>query len=758
MLWILVLAGILLSVPSQAKPIQVSLLVDEPEGDIAASLVASPITSRSGAEIPEAVTIQAEAPGFVQVDLAQETSWRLEVKAPGFWAPDVLLTVNEAPREVSVRLVPTVVLRALVEIPAGSDAPTHLNVRFRSPGRRPDGRRAVDDSVDCPVLQGTWRCDVPVGKFDLRLRARGFVSHYFWEREFGPRSTLSLGTLQLVPGASISGWLVTDDDSPLQPGVRVVASPQIHQVVGPRAAARHRSLEVSAPVSDRGFFQLEGLPPGAYVLEAKQEGFVPYSSLPVVLAENSETELDEPLMLSRPSELLVSVDPAVDAKGDAWTLTLVSPADTEPVGVGRTDPVGAWSKSALKPGAYILTVTDSSGSRLASEDIIIDGPVIKHWIQIGYVEIDGRVTLGGAPLAAKVAFGGISGRTSIKMDSDEEGRFEGLLPRAGAWPVDIKSLSADVFRRLRAVDVETRAGSSRASVVIELPGTRLEGEVVDPDGHGLTGVTVMAMPVRRKPGEPAEQPSYAQTDTGGLFSFEGFAAAMYRLQAARRVGEEKKKEMSSPVEVVLSEEDPFQSVRLVLGQPAVLRGRLLSAAGGVPGATIIARPQTATLGVYLPSAHSGPDGRFELSLPEDTLSAELTVMAAGFLFFRQVIAVDAQGEVPIQLEQQGGGTLVIRPDPQREPGRWYSHLTRSDGMRLDFGALSRWSTINQAPLAGETIEIPRMPSGHYSVCWPLSLGERLEGREQDCTEGYLSANSRLEIAQVRPESSNRESD
>lgn len=204
--------------------------------------------------------------------------------------------------------------------------------------------------------------------------------------------------------------------------------------------------------------------------------------------------------------------------------------------------------------------------------------------------------------------------------------------------------------------------------------------------------------------------------------------------------------MGAPVEVVLSEEVPLQLVRLVLSRPTILRGRLLFAGGAVPGATVIARPQTRTSGVYLPSAQSGADGRFELSMPEGTTLAELTVMAPGFLFYRQMVAVGGEGAVPIQLEQAGGGTLLIRPALETEGGRGYSHVVRADGMRLDFGALSRWSMINQAPSAGETIEIPQMPSGAYTVCWPLALEKRLAGEEQDCEQGYLSPDSRLEMA------------
>ncbi|MEM7355779.1 MAG: carboxypeptidase-like regulatory domain-containing protein [Acidobacteriota bacterium] len=598
------------------------------------------------------------------------------------------------------------------------------------------------------------QCELPAGDFDLRVGAKGFISHYFWQRQLPPRASVDLGVLQLVPGSSISGWLETEDDSPLQEGTRIVAIPRASQAELTDEQTRRRSLGVETVVSERGFFHLRGLPPGAYHLEVQHEGFVPLRSPPAVVDEVTETELVEPLVLSRPAALWVSVEPTVDPVGEPWSLMLVSPPVTEPADYGRSDPQGAWTAAGLRPGAYLLSVSDSRGSRVTSEEVTVAGLLTEHWVNVEYVEVEGLVTLGKEPLAAELIFGGESGMTSVRMQADEEGRFDGMLPRAGVWPVDVKSRKAGVFRRLQGVEVEPSASSSRARVDIELPGTRLEGEVVDPQWQGLPQVNVVAIPAPRKPGEPKERPSYTRTGEGGLFSFEGFAPAAYRLQAVRVVGQGER-EVSESVEVTLTEEDPLQLVRLVLGRQTIFNGRVLSASGGVPGATIIVRPLGREHDIYIPSAHSGPDGSFAVSLPEDTRQVEVTVMAAGFLFYRQTLGVPEEGEASIGLEQEGGGTLVIRPRPpnQREHPQGYAHIVRGDGTVLDFGALARWSMINQAPPAGETIEIPRLPSGSYTVCWPISMAQRLEGQKQECDEGHLPAHGRLEITRQPAENS-----
>ncbi|MCP3963343.1 MAG: carboxypeptidase regulatory-like domain-containing protein [bacterium] len=449
----------------------------------------------------------------------------------------------------------------------------------------------------------------------------------------------------------------------------------------------------------------------------------------------------------RPSELSVGFEPPVDFQGEPWALVLGTLAETETISSGRSAPDGTWRAVGLKPGRYYLIVSDSTGSRVASDEILVGGPMTDHWVILESIEVEGWLTLGKEPIEGEVFFGGSSGMTSIRMGADAEGRFYGTLPRPGAWKVDIRSDSAGVHRRLRSVEVEPAAGSSRARVEIELPGTRLEGDVVDPEGRKVARATVLAVPVPKKQGEPAESPSHTRTQDDGLFHFEGFEPAVYRLQAIRVVSG--KKELSEPLEVLLSEDDPFRSVRLVLGRPVLFRGRALSSSGGVPGASVLTTPSGGAATVLIPNVRTDPDGRFELNLPEGSSEVELTILAPGFLFYRRVVAISERGEVPIVLEQQGGGTIEIRP---REPvelrgGVGLPYVVRADGMRIDLGTLQLWSSLNHVRSAAGLIEVPMMPTDAYQVCWPLTPDDKAEGRDLDCTEGYLPANGRLTIVQ-----------
>ncbi len=742
-----------LAVAAEGEAIQVRVVADdEAVPGTVAILEATPVVGDAHRKSPEVSVSEIEVPGGIELNLERGFTWRLKVKAAGLWAPETLMVGgSELPAEIQIRMVATSTLTARVETPEDLEEPEGLNVRLRSPSQAAGAAGAIDQSLECPVNGGQWRCEVPSGVFDLRLRSAGFISHYLWERELPARQTLDLGVVKLAPGSSISGWLVTADDSPLDEKTRVVAAPRATHVGSPREQERQAGLALETAVSERGFFHFQGLRPGAYELHAEQKGFVPLRSLPVMVVENLGTELPEPLVLTRPAELFIGVEPPADPRGEPWRLTLSSPSSTEGVPPGLTDEAGTWVTTSLNPGPYTLIVADSEGSRVASEEIVVEPPETEHWVMLSFVEVEGVVTLGDEPLAARLAFGGSSGMTSVSMQADDEGRFSGVLPRPGTWSLDVRSGSPRVFRRLRAVEVEPTAGSSRAFVEIELPGTRLEGEVVDAEGSGITGATILAVPVPQGPDDPAERPSFVRSEEGGLFVFEGFEPAVYRLQAivAEPSGQ---KRQSEPVEVSLKEDDPFQTARLVIGRSVRFQGRILWRGTGVPGIAVLAQPRGSGTGVLVPSGLSGPDGRFELELPEGTASAALTVLAPGFLLYKQVVTVAGGEEHPARLEREGGGTLVIQP---RTPvdfasGQGLPWVVRSDGVHLDMGTLSKWSILNQGGgIGGEKIKIPMMPAGGYQVCWPLRRRQAKEDRKPECHGGDLPAYGRLEITERR---------
>ena len=526
-----VLGGILMISPVFAGSTRVDILSEDVDATgVVATLTATPVMTPTGRVLPARIVAEVTVPGNVWLDLAPDISWRLKAEAKGLWGPTALVAGSSGHAEASIRLVPTATLVAQIDMEHGYAEPAKLEVRIRSPRAMAEGSA---QTIDCATQESRWRCDVPAGEFDLRLRAADFVAHYFWELELRPRETVDLGVLKFEHGSAISGWLVTDDRSPLKSGTTVTATPQVTQAGSPAEQQRRRFLAGRASVNHRGFFHLNELRPGAYVLEIEHPGFVSLRSSPVVVYEASETELAKPLVLTRPAELRLIVNPPTDISGSPWSLTLIAHGVTEPVDVGRTQFNGAWTAHELRPGSYLLIIADSQGSRFRSEEVVIESGVAEQWVDLDFIEVEGLVTLGKEPLSAELAFGGASGLVSVTLEADEGGRFHGALPHSGDWPVDVRSRSIGVHRRLRAVEVEPGKGSSRAWVEIELPSTRLDGEVVDSKGRGVDRATVMAVPVPKMDGDPTERPSNTRTTPGGLFSFEGFEPATYRLQAFR---------------------------------------------------------------------------------------------------------------------------------------------------------------------------------------------------------------------------------
>jgi hypothetical protein len=110
-----------------------------------------------------------------------------------------------------------------------------------------------------------WTCSrVPAAEFDLTILTRGFAPEYRWAVLVPPGGNLDLGPLALRQGASIAGWVQISPGSALDPNCIVRLSP---------AEVTDNSPVLTAKVQGQGFFQLTGVAPGTYVLEADQSGY-----------------------------------------------------------------------------------------------------------------------------------------------------------------------------------------------------------------------------------------------------------------------------------------------------------------------------------------------------------------------------------------------------------------------------------------------------------------------------------------------------
>jgi len=157
----------------------------------------------------------------------------------------------------------------------------------------------------------------------------------------------------------------------------------------------------------------------------------------------------------------------------------------------------------------------------------------------------------------------------------------------------------------------------------------------------------------------------------------------------------------------------------------------------------------------LPDTRTASDGSFELIVPPGSTRLELTIEAPGFLFYQEIVEIPDGTELPLPLAQDRGGTLVIRPQVPIDlaslvggPG-----ITRGDGMRLALGTLAHWATLSRAPPVGESLEVPQMSPGSYTVCWPARPpAEEPAPQRRECETGHLSSYGRLEFVEGLSES------
>lgn len=244
--------------------------------------------------------------------------------------------------------------------------PESLSVRFQPAPNIKEKEAGPKGEVTCPLKGEKWNCELPAGVLDLQLRAKGHISHYRWGLKIPPGTVLDVGRLELRRGASLIGWVQTEEKLPASSkSCRVTLVPRL---AGPQFSEgdkeRSRALQLSVAVNERGFFHIDGIPPGGYRVVAWQEGYS-RARRDVDIIESAQAELKEPLILDRPRTLQVLVSPPQDPWGKAWRVRLSETGD-EPsrsfeVANSVVSEDGAWTRKGLPGGQYRLRVESHLG-------------------------------------------------------------------------------------------------------------------------------------------------------------------------------------------------------------------------------------------------------------------------------------------------------------------------------------------------------------------------------------------------------------
>lgn len=686
------------------------------------------------------------------LSLAPGQRWRFEVIESDFWsAPQTLVPAAGTTIGVTLEVWHAGRVGGTLVVAEGEEgAPASMALRATAAGEPVAGTLPASLEISCPVVDGRFDCRVPAGTWDVRLRARGFVSFYRWNLAVAKGKRVDLGGLRLRRGASLVGKVEAFDGRDIHEKTRLMLAPQdLGRNQGGAEAARGRLRVELAGLGPDGFFHFEGLPAGTFALAVSHPSYAPAMVFPLELAENAETELRRAVVLEEPLTLRVRIVPARTPDEADWRVELsrhgLHPDNWLPAAPSRSSVAGAIEWGRLPPGAYTVDVYDPAGSRWAHQRVELAAGSTDHEVRVKRVVVSGRVRAGGPPVAGSLVFGGLWGQVRILAESGEDGRFVAVLPRSGAWQVAVTvSEDAGFVRDGIPIEVpEPAADRAPVEVDINLPEGEVSGIVLSSSGTGVASATVHASHPEAGPGATAR----GGTGSDGRFRLRGLSPGPLWLWAT--AGNDKSEQLL----VVVQESRATGAVQLRLQERRRLEGRVMGPAGPVVAAQVVVIPIGS---IHKQEASTNPDGSFSVEVPAAARQFTLLVMASGQALSWAGYTSDRNQPLLVALDS-GGGSVRLRFSSRDHtvPEGYYTPVLVRDGSPVWMGLLYRWLAAHGLPFGElESRGLPNMPSGSYSPCLlpPEALAGVIQGvvSGRYCASGFLPRGGELDLAFPAP--------
>lgn len=663
--------------------------------------------------------------------LDEDKPWELSARADGWWiAPHHYQPTAQSPGEATtLRLLPGHVLSGSFEVEGEHTLPSQFRLTLDTDEPSGGSERIRSVATSCTIQkEGEWHCPVPLGNLDLTIEVEGFVPHYVWGLESQPESTLELESMNLVRGASLVGWVElaeqVDDGEP----TRVELVPRTTGWQGDpveRRRAARRTLH--GEVSERGFFQISLVAAGVYDLTASRAGFVPTTAEAVEVVEGVETALKDVVVLRRPRSLNVYISPPVDPLGQPWTVALRRPLTAanvdELVDQSAAGFDGHWQFGSLGAGTYHLEVRDLRDSSWLSRRIELGTNEEPLFLELETVSVRGRLTLGEEPIAGQIYFGTRYGRPNIRMMAFGDGLFEGLVPRAGAWDVEVIQGDGTAVL-LEELELSAVAGGGVVELELVLPDTRVSGKVFYRDQPAV-GALVM---IKRELEGRWVTVANVETDEEGRLEVRGLVPGAANVAAYLGAFDP----ASEWARFEVSEAGDTPSLSLELIDKRSVRGQMTSQGQPVAGAQVALRPVVDQRLAWPAEAMTNAEGRFTLRLPRGRQGLyDLLVVAAGYGVTSRRIAVDVEKRLGIELSADRGDLLLSYP------AGFLHHSGSVVAAELIVPALLKNGRAAWVP-GGEGLSLLGVEPGHYSLC----PGRALEPR---CVSGVVTPGGRLEL-------------
>lgn len=567
--------------------------------------------------------------------------------------------------------------------------------------------RGFPFEADCAQAGANLRCELPALPLDLRVEIPGHGCRFLWRIERAEGPSRDLGRIEVPTGGSLVGWVSWPKRTPtVEARVRLVPL-EILSAAAPATPPTSR-LDLYRTIDARGRFAFDAVPEGLYELTAEVPGFPPSRRAPLRVVAGRSEVLPTPLEIEDYAALDVRIDPEAPPSGEAWRVTLLKaiPGGSLAESVASVAGRGRVHFDRLAPGDHLLRVTTGSGETRVEHPVrLVPGPN-ETYLEVAPILLRGRVSLGGEPLSAELRFVSRAGGTTLH--SDQDGVFDGALPRTGNWVVRISSEAEGIQRSLE-LDLEPTIPGSPLIVDLDLPDGSIQGIAVDELGAGVPGAFVTAL--REDAGGAG--PAFAKADDRGRFRLRGLDAGAYRVEADR--GEDL---VSDPVPAWASEEDGSTEVRLVLRASVLVSGSLRAPSGAVPGARVQMLPAAFPFLTQVLDWPTDATGHFEGRAPRSYFPALIRLLAPGFplRFLAGPARPDASRDLVVELlSPDRGGRLVIE-FPRETEAAGHRVLLMRQRIPIFDHEIAGWSAAHGYPRSlGRLVAAPLEP-GDYEVC------------------------------------------
>lgn len=500
----------------------------------------------------------------------------------------------------TLRFLPRATLAGRLLAPEGSELPQGARLlldQCADPPRRPP--QSLGAALFTTTDEGRFEAAVPAACLEVTLHAGLFAPVRFAPGELEARETRRLGPIPLRLGAALLARIVSDTNAPRAGvGVELVPEEDLEAAVEASYRGERPPALLSAVSDDHGWVRFTGVEPGRVHLRLTRPEARPFFAGPYELHRGQEVLLEEvewpdggtlEVHWTIPQQLMESLG----------TLTEGVPARRGPAGADqatqRAEPVfevraeghascgwlqGASLSEEVRGGVVVFEDVppgtwrvrgDVRLPRLAKAELaatqveVFAGAVSRIELDTEHRLYRGIVTYAGAAVEGRLDFfhwleeEDRDHRTHAYSDGD--GTFEVLLPEPGDYMMRFQSHQEELRMVSTVPSIEVE--SPDEVLEIALPEGRIEGRVVDAEGHPVPGALVGGSAEQGladwKEGWSPRVQGAARSGPRGRFVLEGLQAGAWRIQA--RLGELQ----SEPHLISLGEDEHRGGVELELG-------------------------------------------------------------------------------------------------------------------------------------------------------------------------------------------------